>query len=189
MKGVFVGGAVDCEEGILTFIVFPTLTKAYIAVINETTMEEQTDLIKRMSDSNNYFRPAGDILAMATGQSMEDHDMQIIRQLITGAFSTTPLKKLNQKVVKVGITNWLALGVDDTKLASDNLDCKQAREAQQEKKGEMSVELMAPDIMTGLDQVLSMLYNFSGYSDALWISDQEKSKKPILTKGSCLFFH
>ena len=53
----------------------------------------------------------------------------------------------------------------------------------------MSVELLAPGVMTGLNQVLLMLYNFACSSNALWVSDQEISKKPIVMKGLVYFFN
>ena len=73
-------------------------------------------------------------MAMAGGQSTEDHNMQMIRQLIIGTFSTVLLKKLNQKAAKVGILDWLPMGVQSMKLASNNVDHKETREAQQAKQ-------------------------------------------------------
>ena len=75
LMGVFVEGGGNFSESTLTSIVFPTPTKAYIEAINETMVEEQADVIRRMLDLKNSFCPVGDIIAIATGQSMEDHKM------------------------------------------------------------------------------------------------------------------
>ena len=73
------------------------------------------------------------------------------------------------------------------KLAADNLDREQAGKAQKATKTVSSVDLVTPDPMTSLEQVLSMICNFSSDSDTLWISDQEKNKKPIITRGLVFF--
>ena len=59
---------------------------------------------------------------MAAGHYMEDHNIQMVCQLIMGSFATIPLKKLDQKAVKISIASWLPLGVETIKLAADNLD-------------------------------------------------------------------
>ena len=120
---------------------------------------------------------------MTAGRNMEDHNIQMIRQLIMGAFATVALKQLDQKAVKIGITSWLPLKVETMKLAADSLDWEQALEARKATKSVSSVDLVTPDPMTSLEQVLSMLCNFSSDIDALWISDQKKEKSLSSQEG------
>ena len=79
LKGVFLGGEVDSEEGILTSMLLPTQTAAHIQANNETTVDKRSEATKRLLDSNNSSCPDGNILAMAAGQNMEDHNIQMIR--------------------------------------------------------------------------------------------------------------
>ena len=74
------------------------------------------------------------------------------------------------------------------KLATDNLDQEQACEAQKATNTVSSVELVTPDPMTGFEQVLLVICNFSSDSDTLWISDQEKDKSLSLKEGQFIFF-
>ena len=90
MKGDFLNGEVDFEQGILTSNLLPTQTAAHIQANTETTVDERSEATKRLLDSNNSSRPDGNMLAMAAGQNPEDHNMQMDRQFIRDSFATVP---------------------------------------------------------------------------------------------------
>ena len=72
-------------------------------------------------------------------------------------------------------------------MAPENLERDQDQEAQQVEKSGMSVELILPDSMTGLEQVLSLFCNFSGNSDAFGFQTKKKEEAGYYTGHLLLF--
>ena len=122
LTSTYVGGDDDCLEGTLMSIVLLMLTTGHLLSNDETTVDKHSDSTKRMVDTNNACCPDRAILAMVTTHTMKDHIMQMACQLIVGAFATVSLTKLGQKVIKLGMVNWLPLGSGSIKRALDNLE-------------------------------------------------------------------
>ena len=68
--------------GKITYMVIPVLTNAHILANQGTTPDEHVDDIKRMCGTNNNMHPGGEVLASAAARDMENHDVQLIRQLL-----------------------------------------------------------------------------------------------------------
>ena len=114
LKSVMMGGVVDLVTGKIKSMVIPVLTKAHILVNQGTTLDERVDNIKRMCDTNNKIRPGREVLASAAARDMENHDLQLIRQLPLGNFSTVPLVTLTEKRVKLSLVHWLPMGKESS---------------------------------------------------------------------------
>ena len=117
------GGVVDLVTGKITSMVIPVLMNAHILVNQGTTLDERMDDIKRMCDTNNNMRPGGEVLKSAAARDMENHDVQLIWQLLLGNFSTVLLVSLTEKRVKLSMVHWLPMG----KESSDRTQQEQQR--------------------------------------------------------------
>ena len=61
--------------------------------------------------------------------------------------------------------------------------------AQQVVNDEVRVDLIVPDHVPGTYMVQSILCNYSGVSNEIWVSDQEKNKISITTRFMTYMFH
>ena len=53
----YLGGDVDFETGTVTSLAIPTLTQAFQDALQESTLEERAEALKRLLNSNNAHRP------------------------------------------------------------------------------------------------------------------------------------
>ena len=91
------GGVVNLETGEIKSLMILVLTKAHLLANKGVTLEERTDDIKHILDTNNASRPLGGVLGSAAARDMEDHDPKMIRQLLLGNFSTVAMVTLTEK--------------------------------------------------------------------------------------------
>ena len=110
LKSAIMGGVVDLATSKVTSMVISVLTNAHILANQGTTLEERVDDIKHMCDTNNRARPGGQVMASSAEHDMENHDVQLIRQMLLGTFSTIALVSLTEKRVKLSIVHWLPMG-------------------------------------------------------------------------------
>ena len=122
----------DLVMGKVTSMVIPVLTNAHILANQGTTLDERVDHIKCMYDTNNKMRPGGEVLASTAARDMENHDVQMIRQLLLGFFSTVPLVTLTEKRVKLSVVHWLPMGKESS-------DCTQQEQERAEAQAALQV--------------------------------------------------
>ena len=110
LKSVFMGGVVDLETGRITSLVIPVPKKACILENQGTTLEERVDDIKRILDTNNRTCPGGEVLASLSVRDMENHNTQMIRQLVLDFFPTIPMVTLTEKNSQVELSKLATFG-------------------------------------------------------------------------------
>ena len=85
-------------------------------------MDEHVDDIKRMCDTNNNMRPGGEVLASVAALNTENHNVQLIRQMLLGLFHSS-IGVSHRKKVKLSMVHWLPMG----KESSDSTQQEQER--------------------------------------------------------------
>ena len=180
--GFYLGGDVDFETGTVKSVVIPTLTQAFQDALKESTLEERAEALKRLLDSNNAYRPQ-EMLALANDRDMENHDMLLVKSIVTGRFSPVPLVKLNQKSSQATFAHWLKMSTDKTRRTQDELNRAEARACLLLDNDSTREDLIAPDPLTSLSVVNGGIANFAGDSDAMFVSTNA-AKRPIVTQAA-----
>ena len=76
--------------------------KAHLLANKGATLEEHTDDIKCILNTNNASRPVGEVLASEAARDVENHDLQVIHQVLLGNFSTVAMVTLAEEKVTFG---------------------------------------------------------------------------------------
>ena len=123
----------------------------------EQTLDAQVNTTKLILDTANSFCTKENIMAMESARSMPEHQINLIRQMILGQFSKTPVKKIDQKVVTAGIVAFMSLSPDQVQKLGEELDKARAEAAQKKDQGDVNVGLIVPTRLSGLKQVFGFL--------------------------------
>ena len=126
-------------------------------------------------------------MAMEPARSMPDHQINVVRQMVLGSFSKTPLKKIDQKSVLLSIVSYMSLSTDQVQKLGEELDRARAIAAQKVDQGDVDVDLIVPSHLAGLTQVFGFMSNYRSASDSRWISNQSANVVPITTQGITYF--
>ena len=81
-------------------------------IIISPTVEERVNANKLILKSANSHRTKGQAMAIKTAQSIEDHPINVVCQLVMGNFTSTPLKLINQKSVFLSVVAYSSLSAD-----------------------------------------------------------------------------
>ena len=81
-KGHYIGGAVDFKTGIIMSLSLPVPTVAHILANEKQSTEERINSKKLILDLENLHRTKGQVMAMGMTRSMEDHQLNLVRQLV-----------------------------------------------------------------------------------------------------------
>jgi hypothetical protein len=185
----YIGGIVDFNAGKLTSVALPLPTAAHVKANKEQTLEERVNETKVILDTANSFRTKDNIMAMESARSMPEHQVNLVRQMILGQFSKTPVKRIDQKAITAGIVAFMALSSDQVQKLGEELDKARAEAAQKKDQGDVNVELIVPSHLSGLKQVFGFLANYRSASDCRWISNQSSSIVPITSQGITFMFN
>ena len=74
LSGTFIAGDVDFKQGTIQSLILPLPTAAHTNTNNEETLDERTEYLKNILDTNNAAEVKGLVSAMATHRDMADHD-------------------------------------------------------------------------------------------------------------------
>ena len=127
-------------------------------------------------------------MAMESACSVPEHQINLIRQMILGQFSKTPVKK-DQNVVRAGIVAFMVLFPDQVQKLGEEFDKARAEAAQRKDQGDVNVELIVPTHLSGLKQVFGFMANYRSASDCRWISNQSSSIVSITSQGLTYLFN
>ena len=94
-RAFFLAGVIDIKKGEITSLALPTMTQAYKHALKRTTIAERARGLKRMLDTNNRKRPAGSTNAVF--RDMPNHDVNLVKVLVTGDFAQVPISDINAK--------------------------------------------------------------------------------------------
>ena len=182
----YIAGDVDFEAGTLTSLTLPTPTKAFSDALGESTLEERAESLKRLLDSNNAFRPQ-EMLAIANDRDMDHHDILLVKSIVTGRFSPAPLVKLNQKSTQATFAHWLKVSSDKMKKNLDELERADARAHLLVESTSTREDLIVPDSLSSLNVVNTGIANFSGDSDAMFVSTTANNR-PLVTQSTLFLY-
>ena len=84
---------------------------------------------------------------------MEDHQINVVRQLVMENFTPTPLKVINQKSVLLSIVAYSSLYADQLLQLGGDLTRVKARAAQMSDKGDIDVGMIMSSQIAGFGQV------------------------------------
>lgn len=102
LRGVNVGGTIDEATGVVSDVALPTETEAFKDVCKSTSASEMTAALKRILDTINRERVAGNV--NATHRDMRDMDRLAVANLATGNWSATPItRSKNSKANQFGV--------------------------------------------------------------------------------------
>lgn len=88
LRGINVGGTIDEATGVVSDTALPRETEAFKDVCKSTSASEMTAALKRILDTNNQERVAGNV--NATHRDMRDMDRLAVANLATGNWSCDP---------------------------------------------------------------------------------------------------
>ena len=88
--------------------------------MEEITLDERAEALKRLLDSNNAHCPT-EMLATANDCNIENHNPLMVKHIVCGRFAVTPLTKLNAKTTFVIFSNWLKVFRTKLKANQDKL--------------------------------------------------------------------
>ena len=108
----------------------------------------------------------GQVMAIETSRSMEDHPINVVRQLVIENFTPAPLTMINQKYVLLSVVTYSSLSTDEIQQLGDNLNRAKARAAQMSEKGDIDVDILMPSHVAGSGQVISIMANYRASSNA-----------------------
>ena len=181
MSSTFIAGNVNFNRGTIQSLILLTPTNAHTIANKEETLDERTDHLKNILDTNNSAE-MGLVSAMATHHDMVDHDSQMVRQLTLGRFAQLPMQIINEKRVRLGISHWLPLSTEKLSTNKESFERAEARVDHQTFDDDLCVELILPEHTTGMGEVFAMLCNFVLDSNAMFVSADEK-KRPIIAQA------
>ncbi len=104
-KAVFMAGVLDKKKGEITSLAIPTTTQAFTQALKQTTIAERARKLKRMLDTNNRARPAGSTNAVF--RDMANHDINLVKVLVTGDFSQVPIADISAKIKEFNVAGCL----------------------------------------------------------------------------------
>ena len=148
-KGNYIGGAVDFETGILTPLSLPEPTTAQVPANKEQSTKERVNANKFILDSANSNHAKVQVMTMEMTRSIEDHQINVVRQVVMGNFTPVPLKVINQKSVLLSVVAYNSLSADQIQQLSDNIDKAKAQAAHMSDIGGIDVDMIMPSHSTG----------------------------------------
>ena len=105
-----------------TSLAMPEPAAAHVLANKEQSVEEQVNANKLILDSANAHQTKGQVMAMETARYMEDHQINVVRQLVMGNFTSAALKKINQNTVLLSIVAYSSLSTKQIQQLGDELD-------------------------------------------------------------------
>jgi len=185
-NALFIAGDINILEGTIKELILPTPTTAYTAANKLGSVEERSEAIKRIWDTQNKSRPTANVPALASDRNMECHDPHMCTQFLKGNWSMKPIKSIYDNHVQLSLLSWAPLGATALTRVQDELALAKARS--DEKDGNSGrLNLIMPDSLTGMGQLRSLLANWVADSDALYVSVVPKNR-PIVTRVLVEFY-
>ena len=105
-------------------------------------------------------------MAMELAHSIQDHQINLVHQIVIGKFSKTPVKKIDQKSVTASIILYMLLSAGQFQKFGEELDKTRAEAAQKMDQGYVNVEMIVPSHLAGLTQVIVFMSNYRSASDS-----------------------
>ena len=143
-------------------------TAAYIAVNKLTSMEDRSSALKGIWDTLNKSRPAVNVPALTSDRNLECHDPKMCNQFLKASWKQQPIKSFFDSQVQLSIFNWDPLGKDE--LAKVRYEMAETQARNESSEGEEFIALIMPESLTGFGQLRSLLANWVGDSDAIFVS-------------------
>ena len=107
MSGLHIGGVIDIETGNIATLFLPQLTTAHKGCFIKTTKEEKGTAMKRLLDSSNKARPAGD--PIVSHHDMEHHCKVMYKSMSMGDYAETEVTDFSAKSGQVTMWCWWPL--------------------------------------------------------------------------------
>ena len=137
---------------------------------SKKTKEGKAIRLTQLLNSNNARRPGGDIRSHS--RLMKQHDLVMVKSVVTGDFATTPKYNLDSKSGQVSFASWWELDKDALKTMTNEQQLENAEDAVGENeanRGTKRTHITSAVITVSLGGVKTALANFISDGKAMFV--------------------